>query len=299
MTRIAPEIASALAAGRPVVALESTIIAHGMPFPGNLETARALEADVRGAGAVPATIAILGGEVRVGLDAGELEHLARAGGAMAKASARDIAALGLTGGDGATTVAGTMAIAHRVGIKVFATGGIGGVHRGVESSYDVSADLHELARTPVAVVSAGAKAILDLPKTLEMLDTLGVPVVGMGCDEFPAFWARSSGLKLDARCDDAAAVARLIERHWAWGRAGILIANPIPAADAIDRAVIEAAIEQALAAAAREGVSGKPVTPFLLARVLAATGGKSLPANIALARNNARVAARIAAALSS
>jgi pseudouridine-5'-phosphate glycosidase len=279
-----------------VVALESTIVAHGMPYPRNLETARRVEAAVRDAGAVPATIAVLDGRLRVGLDAAALERLAKDGARMAKLSRADLPWALAEGRDGATTVAATMLAAARAGIRVFATGGIGGVHRGVAETWDVSADLDELARTPVIVVSAGAKAILDLPKTLEVLETKGVPVVGYGTDEFPAFWSRSSGLKAPLRLDEPAAIARL----WAMQRtlgleAGILVANPIPAAHEIARAEIEPAIETALERA--RGTEGKRVTPALLDAVLAATGGRSLEANIALVLNNARVAAEIALAL--
>jgi pseudouridine-5'-phosphate glycosidase len=289
---IAPEVAAAQA----VVALESTIVAHGMPWPRNLETARRVEAAVRAAGAVPATIAVLEGRLRVGLDAAGLERLARGGEKVAKLSRADLPWALAEGRDGATTVAATMLAAQRAGIRVFATGGIGGVHRGVAESWDVSADLEELARTPVIVVAAGAKAVLDLPKTLEVLETKGVPVVGYGTDELPAFWSRSSGLRVPLRLDDAGAVARLYAAQRALGQsAGILVANPIPREHEIPRAEIEPAIEAALAAA--RGAEGKRVTPVLLDAVLAATGGKSLEANIALVLNNARLAAEIALAL--
>jgi pseudouridine-5'-phosphate glycosidase len=289
---IAPEVAAAQA----VVALESTIVAHGMPWPRNLETARRVEAAVRAAGAVPATIAVLEGRLRIGLDDAGLERLARGGEKVAKLSRADLPWALAEGRDGATTVAATMLAAERAGIRVFATGGIGGVHRGVAESWDVSADLEELARTPVIVVSAGAKAILDLPKTLEVLETKGVPVVGYGTDELPAFWSRSSGLRVPLRLDDAAAVARLYAAQRALGlSAGILVANPIPREHEIPRAEIEPAIAAALAAA--QGAEGKRVTPALLDAVLAATGGKSLEANIALVLNNARLAAEIALAL--
>ncbi len=296
-TSIAPEIAEARADGRPIVALESTIIAHGMPYPRNLETAQAVEAIIRDEGAVPATIAVLEGRVRIGLDADALERLAKAP-EMAKLSRRDMAFVLAEGGDGATTVAATMLCAHSAGIRVFVTGGIGGVHRGAESSFDVSADLEELARTPVAVVCAGAKAILDLPKTLEYLETRGVPVIGMGTDTFPAFYCRSSGLALDHRCDTPDQAAAVIAMHAAVpGAGGVVVANPIPDADALDGGEVEAAIERALAEAADQGVGGKDVTPFLLARLVEMTGGRSLDANIALVKNNARLGARIAAAL--
>jgi pseudouridine-5'-phosphate glycosidase len=294
----AEEVVEALAQRRPVVALESTIVAHGMPWPRNLETARALEAAVREAGAVPATIAVIGGKPRIGLSPPALERLARDGARFAKLSRADLAFAVAEGRDGATTVAATMFLASLAGIRVFATGGIGGVHRGVEASWDISADLAELARTPVAVVCAGAKAILDLPKTLEMLETLGVPVVGYRTDEFPAFWSCGSGLRVPLRLDDAASVARLIEtqRRLRLG-AGVLVANPIPAEAEIPREKIEPAIAAALLEAQRRRIEGKAVTPFLLERVLDGTEGRSLEANIALARNNAGIAAEIAVAL--
>jgi pseudouridine-5'-phosphate glycosidase len=290
-------VRAALAARRPVVALESTIIAHGLPWPRNLETARQLEADVRAEGAEPATIAVLGGALRVGLGDAELEQLARNGKSLAKFGTRDLGAALALRRDGATTVSATMAIAHRAGLRVFATGGIGGVHRGAELSGDVSADLTELARTPVAVVSAGAKAILDLPRTLEMLETLGVPVIGYGADRFPAFWCRDYGLGLELRADTPAEIARMLESHWALGQAGVLVANPIPEEAALDRALIETAIATALDDAARQNIGGKDVTPFLLAQVEKATAGRSVAANVALVRNNVRLAARIAAEL--
>jgi pseudouridine-5'-phosphate glycosidase len=293
----APEVAAAKAAGRPLVALESTIITHGMPWPANLETARAVENEVRAAGAVPATIAVMGGAIQVGLEPAALERLARAEG-VAKLSRADLAVALARGQTGATTVAATMICAHLAGIEVFATGGIGGVHRGAEASFDVSADLHELAATPVTVVASGAKAILDLPKTLEVLETLGVPVIAFGQDAFPAFWSRDSGLPAPLRMDrpeEIAAAARMRRRLGLPG--GQLVANPIPAADEIPAAVLAPVIEAALAAAAAEGVAAKAVTPWLLARIVEATEGASLRANVALVRSNARLAARIAAAL--
>ncbi len=293
---ISPEVASALAEGRPVVALESTIITHGMPFPRNLETARAVEDDIRAAGAVPATIAVLEGRIRVGLDEAALEALAERA-EVAKVSRADLPAVLNGGGAGSTTVAATMIAADLAGIRVFATGGIGGVHRGAESSFDVSADLQELSRTPVAVVCAGAKAILDLPKTLEVLETLGVPVVGFGCDTLPAFYSRDSGLPLALRCDAAADVAAMMTAQWDLGLGGgLVVANPIPAADEIPAATMEEKITQALEEAAAQGVQGKAVTPFLLQRLEALTDGASLDANVALVRNNARLAAAVAAA---
>jgi pseudouridine-5'-phosphate glycosidase len=280
-----------------VVALESTIITHGMPFPQNLEMASRVESEIRREGAIPATIAIMDGAFRVGLSAGDLERLARAGGQAAKASRRDVAGLLNSGALAGTTVATTMQAADMAGIPVFATGGIGGVHRGAETSLDISADLEELSRTPVAVVCAGAKAILDIPKTLEVLETRGVPVVGYGTDDFPAFWTRSSGLRADVRLDTPEAVAALIETQFNLGMGGILIGNPIPEADAMDEALIAAKIEQALADADAAGISGKATTPYLLTRIFELTEGRSLKANIALVENNARVAARIAIAL--
>jgi len=294
---IAAEVRAAFDEGRPVVALESTIIAHGLPFPRNRDAAEALEAAVRAAGAVPATIAVLGGRIHVGLEPAALARLAQEGARFAKLSVRDLGTATARGLDGATTVSATMAIAHEADIAVFATGGIGGVHRGAERSFDVSADLTALARIPVAVVCAGAKAILDLPKTLEMLETLAVPVIGAGTGTFPAFWCRSSGLPLDQRCDTAAEIAAALAAHWRLGGAGAVIANPIPEADALPRETIEAAIATALGEAEAQGIGGKAVTPFLLARIEALTAGRSVAANIALARANARLAGEIAAAL--
>jgi len=295
---LTPEIADALAKGRPVVALESTIIAHGMPYPRNLETARTVEAIIRDEGAVPATIAVLDGQIRIGLDEAALERLATAPD-IAKLSRRDMAVALAEGGDGATTVAATMLCAHLAGIRIFVTGGIGGVHRGAETSMDVSADLEELARTPVAVICAGAKAILDLPKTLEYLETRGVPVVGHGTGEFPAFYCRSSGLNLDHCCDTPEQLAAIIDAQMSLpGAGGLVIANPIPDADALDRTEMDAAIARALTEAAAQEIGGKDVTPFLLARIAEITGGRSLDANIALVKNNARLGARIAVALS-
>lgn len=294
---VEPEVREALAAGAAVVALESTIITHGMPFPQNLDMARNVEARVRENGAVPATIAIMDGKFRVGLAGPEIERLARAGGTAAKASRRDVAALVAGGGMAGTTVATTMQIAAYAGIAVFATGGIGGVHRGAETSFDVSADLDELARTPVAVVCAGAKSILDIPKTLEVLETKGVPVLGYGTDDFPAFWARSSGNKVDRRYDDVAEIAAVIETQFGLKLGGVLVANPIPESHALDAAEMESWIDAALRGAEQEGVARNQLTPFLLQRIFELTGGRSLVANIALVENNAAVAARIAVAL--
>lgn len=292
-----PDVAAAIAAGRPVVALESTIITHGMPFPQNVETARRVEDEVRAAGAVPATIAVMGGRIHIGLTAAELQALGQAQG-VRKLSRADLAACLVTGETGATTVAATMICAHLAGIGVFATGGIGGVHRGAESSFDISADLQELAATPVTVVAAGAKAILDLPKTLEVLETLGVPVIAFGQDDFPAFWSRSSGLVAPLRMDDPVQIAAAQRMRARLGLpGGQLVANPIPAEAEIARAEIMPVIEAALAEAAAQGIAAKAVTPFLLGRIFEMTGGRSLDANIALVLNNARLAARIAVAL--
>jgi len=292
---IAPEIAEALAQGRAVVALESTIITHGMPWPANVETALAVEAEVRAAGAVPATIAVRAGRILVGMTPGQIEALAAAPD-VRKLSRADLAACLATGGTGATTVAATMIAARLAGIAVFATGGIGGVHRGAEHSFDISADLTELSRSPVTVVAAGAKAILDLPRTLEVLETLGVPVIAVGQDEFPAFWSRASGLAAPLRIDDPALIAQAHLTRAALGLpGGQLVANPVPAESEIPRAEILPAIEAALAEAGRRGIAAKEVTPFLLARIGEITAGRSLRANIALVLNNARLGARIAA----
>lgn len=294
---LSPEVAQARADGAPIVALESTIITHGMPFPQNVETARRVEAEVRAAGAVPATIAILDHRIHIGLTAAQLDALGQAQG-VAKLSRADLAACLATGGTGATTVAATMICAHLAGIAVFATGGIGGVHRGAEASFDISADLRELAETPVTVVAAGAKAILDLPKTLEYLETLGVPVIAFGQDDFPAFWSRSSGLKAPLRMDTAADIAAAHRMRALIGLpGGQLVANPIPAAAEIPRNVILPHIEAALAETAAQGIASKAVTPFLLQRIFEATAGRSLTANIELVLSNARLAAAIARAL--
>jgi pseudouridine-5'-phosphate glycosidase len=295
---VEPEVAAALERGSPVVALESTIITHGMPFPQNLDMARAVEARVRAAGALPATIAIMSGKLRVGLQPADIEALARAGGSAAKASRRDLAALLADRGTAGTTVATTMSIAALAGITVFATGGIGGVHRGAERSFDVSADLEELGRTPVAVVCAGAKSILDIGKTLEVLETRGVPVLGYRTDDFPAFWARSSGYRVDRRYDDPAALAAVIDTQAALGLGGIVVANPIPESAAIDAAEMSRWISAALEDLEREGIAGNAATPFLLKRIFELTGGRSLAANIVLVEHNATVAAEIALALS-
>ena len=289
-----PDVQQAVAAGRPVVALESTLITHGLPYPVNRDTARALEAAVREGGAVPATIAILKGRVHVGLTDAELESLARAQG-VRKCSRRDLPLVLAGQLDGATTVAATMLLAHAAGVKVFATGGIGGVHRG--HPFDVSADLEELGRTPVTVVCAGAKAILDLPLTLEVLETKGVPVIGFRTSEFPAFYTRTSGLPVDIRCESAREVAELMKARDQLGLpAGLLVTVPVPAEHELSQKDAEAAISGALAEAASLGIRGKEVTPFLLARVSELTGTRSRDANVALLLNNARVAASIAVA---
>jgi pseudouridine-5'-phosphate glycosidase len=292
-----PEVAEARANGRPIVALESTIITHGMPFPQNVETARLVEAKVRSQGAVPATIAVIDRQIHIGLTPDRLDALGQAQG-VAKLSRADLAACLATGGTGATTVAATMICAKLAGIEVFATGGIGGVHRGAETSFDISADLRELAETPVTVVAAGAKAILDLPKTLEYLETLGVPVIAFGQDDFPAFWSRSSGLKAPLRMDSAADIAAAHRMRARLGLpGGQLVANPIPHAAEIPRDVILPHIEAALSEAEARGIAAKAVTPFLLQRIFEATKGASLAANIALVLSNASVASAIATEL--
>ena len=295
---LSPEVAAALSEGKPVVGLESTIISHGMPYPKNVETALRVEQAIRDAGAVPATIAILGGRLKAGLTRDEIEHLGKAGRSVAKVSRRDLPVIVARKADGATTVATTMLIAHMAGIRVFATGGIGGVHRGAETTMDISADLEELAQTPVMVICAGAKAILDLQLTLEVLETKGVPVIGYGTDELPAFYTRESGLGVDARADTPEELAAIFRAQREMElKGGMLVTNPIPREFAMDKAVIDAAIEQALKEADEQGVRGKDTTPFLLARVVELTGGDSLESNIQLVLNNARLAAKTAAAL--
>lgn len=294
---IGSEVKAALKAGKAVVALESTIITHGMPYPQNLDMAKNVEAVIRAHGAVPATIAIMDGRFCVGVSGEDLERLALEGGKAAKASRRDVSSLLVKGTIAGTTVATTMQIAALAGIHVFATGGIGGVHRGAEDTFDISADLEELSRTPVAVVCAGAKSILDIAKTLEVLETNGVPVIGYGTDDFPAFWARKSGQKVDHRFDNVGDIARVVGMQADLGMGGVLIANPIPEADELDAASIEARIAEAIRGAEAEGVSRKELTPFLLKRIFELTEGKSLVANIALVENNAKVAAQIAVAL--
>ena len=309
-----PEVADALSNGRPVVALESTIISHGMPWPQNVATALAVEAEVRALGAVPATIAVIDGRLKAGLTSAQIERLGRAGPRVAKASRRDLPFLlagcvapGSDPGLGATTVAATMIVAALAGIRVFATGGIGGVHRGAATSFDVSADLLELARTEVAVVCAGVKSILDIGLTLEVLETHGVPVIGYQTDRLPAFFSRDSGFGVDYRLDDAASIARVMRARWSLGtglgrsggsQGGLLVANPIPVEFALPRELIDAALSTALAEADTQGVRGKWITPFLLDRVNALTGGDSLAANIELVLNNARLAAAVAVAYS-
>jgi pseudouridylate synthase len=294
LLQFAPDVAKARAEGRAIVALESTIITHGMPFPQNVEAARAVEAEVRAHGAVPATIASMGGRILIGLTDAQLDELGQAEHVM-KLSRADLAACLAQGKMGATTVAATMICAHLAGIDVFATGGIGGVHRGAELSFDISADLAELAATPVTVIAAGAKAILDLPKTLEYLETAGVPVIAFGQNDFPAFWSRSSGLAAPLRMDSPFEIAAAQLLRTSLGLpGGQLVANPIPVADEIARELINPVIEQALAEAAARGIAAKAVTPFLLDRILDLTEGRSLASNIALVLNNARLGAAVA-----
>lgn len=292
---VRPDVAEALQSGKPVVALESTLITHGFPYPDNLATARGLQASVRELGALPATIAILGGRIIVGLDDGQLEYLATARG-VRKCSRRDLGTVVAQRGDGATTVAATMIVAALAGIDVFATGGVGGVHRG--HPFDISADLAELAQTRVTVVCAGMKSLLDLPLTLEQLETRGVPVIGYGTDELPAFYSRASGLPVDFRADTPEQVAAIVCARRRLGlTGGELVTVPVPEADELPRAQAEAAIAEAVRAADEQGISGPALTPFLLARVAELTQGRSIRANVALLLNNARVAAQIARAL--
>ena len=293
LIRVSPEVSEALKAGQPVVALESTIVAHGMPYPANLETALAVEGIVREEGAVPATVAVVDGAVQVGCDRATLERLASEPG-VAKVSRRDMPVVMAKGGLGATTVSGTLIGAGLAGIPVFVTGGIGGVHRGVAGTWDVSADLDELARHNVAVVSAGAKSILDLAKTLEVLETKGITVLGFGTDEFPAFFTPRSGLPLAHRADTPQEVAAILRAKWGLGlEGGVLVANPVPDEHGFDAG---AATDAALADAEAQGVEGKALTPFLLKHIADATDGKSLKANVALVKHNARIGARIAVA---
>ena len=296
--KLSPEVAEALAAGKPIVALESTIISHGMPYPQNVETAYACERVCRENGAVPATCAIIGGKLCAGLTPEEIDYLGREGTKVTKASRRDLPLLIAKGMDGATTVAATMIVAHMAGIKVFATGGIGGVHRNGQDTMDVSADLDELGKTPMCVVCAGAKAILDLPRTMEYLETKGVPVIGFGTDELPAFYTAKSGIPLTWRVDDPKEVADAIHAAEDMGfEGGMLVTVPIPAEWSMDADYINKAIDEALVDADRQGIVGKDTTPFLLAKIKEITGGSSLASNIQLVFNNVKTAARIAAKL--
>ncbi len=291
---ISPEIEKALAEGKPIVALESTILSHGMPFPENVEFSHKVEEIVRGEGAIPATTAIIGGKLKVGLTADELDLMCRAEN-VGKVSRRDVPVYLATGKTGATTVATTMMLAEMAGIKVFATGGIGGVHRGAELTFDISADLQELASTKVAVICAGAKSLLDIPKTLEYLETMGVPVLGMGTEDFPAFYCRKSGCKADAKIDTPAEMAKILQTKWALGlKGGVVIGNPIPAEYELDYDEMEAVINHALQAAKEANIHGKDTTPFLLSHIKDYTKGVSFASNLQLAYNNARVASRIA-----
>lgn len=294
---ISPEVQAAIASGKGVVALESTIITHGMPYPQNRDTAQQVEAAVREMGAIPATIAILGGQVMIGLGPEQLETLSRSTDAM-KLSRADLAMAIAQRVNGSTTVAATMILARLAGISVFATGGIGGVHRGAESTFDISADLQELGRTPVNVVCAGAKAILDIPKTLEVLETLGVPVLAYGQDEIPAFWSRSSGLKAPLRADDVASIVEFLKaRQSLQLHGGVLITNPVPADDEIPQPEMQSVIDQAVSESVQAGISGKQVTPWLLSRIVEITDGRSLATNQSLIINNARLAAQLAVSL--
>ena len=290
---VSEPVASGLAASAPVVALESTLVTHGLPYPLNLETAREMIGAIRREGAVPALIAVLDGRIRIGLDAAELERIARDD-RIVKASSRDVPVLVATGASGATTVAGTMLCARLAGIEVFATGGIGGVHRGASSTFDVSADLYELARTPVAVVCSGAKSILDVPATLEMLESLGVPVLGLATDRFPAFHVRDSGLPAPHPVRDASEAARVAAAVLAFERTGLVIANPVPAADAMVRATVERLVEEAERRARASNVTGKAITPFLLDALAESSDGATLRTNRALLVDNARAAAEVA-----
>ncbi len=295
---LSPEVDAALKAGKPVVALESTIISHGMPYPQNVETALKVEQTIREGDATPATIAIIGGRLKAGLTPEEIEYLGKKGTAVTKASRRDLPVLVARGQDGATTVTTTMIIAAMAGIKVFATGGIGGVHRGAETTMDISADLEELARTPVMVICAGAKSILDLGLTLEYLETKGVPVIGYGTEELPAFYTRKSGFKVDYRVDSPEELAAIFKAKQEMGLGGgMLVTNPIPEAYSMDPSRINKAIDEAVAEAQQRGIHGKETTPFLLAKIKDITGGDSLASNIQLVLNNARLAAKTAASL--
>ena len=291
---VTPEISEAVKAGKPVVALESTILSHGMPYPENWEFSHKVEEIIRGEGAIPATTAIIGGKLKIGLTADELELMCKDP-TVGKVSRRDVAVYLATGKTGATTVATTMMLAEMAGIRVFATGGIGGVHRGAEQTFDISADLQELANTGVAVVCAGAKSLLDIAKTLEYLETMGVPVLGMNTEDFPAFYCRKSGHKVDISVPDPATAARILKTKWDLGlKGGFVIANPIPEEYELDFDEMEGVINKALEAAKAENIHGKATTPFLLAHIKDYTKGVSLASNLQLAYNNARVAARIA-----
>ena len=292
---VAADVADALAKQRPVVALESTIVSHGMPYPRNVETALSVQQAVRDNGAIPATIAVLGGELKVGLTEDEISHLGKSGERVVKTSRRDLPFIVSAKSDGATTVAATMIIAAMAGIRVFATGGIGGVHRGAEETMDISADLEELARSNVAVVCAGIKSVLDIGRSLEYLETRGVPVIGYRTDELPAFYTRASGFGVDHRADSPTDIAEIVRTKWNMGLAGgLVIANPIPEDHALRNHEIDGVIDRAIEAMNRNGITGKDTTPFLLARIAEETGGRSLDANIALVLNNAQLAAKIA-----
>jgi len=293
------EVENALNLGKPIVALESTIITHGMPYPQNLEMAKSVEQVVRDNGAIPATIALIDGNMRAGLDGADLLYLAKEGHKAAKASRRDMAAILTTKKMAGTTVATTMQICAIAGIRIFATGGIGGVHKGASETFDISADLNELANTPVAVVCAGAKSILDIAKTLEVLETNGVPVIGYQSDVFPAFYLRNSGYRVDQRFDEPSEIANMLDIQWQLKMGGVLIANPIPKQDEMNKDEIETLIKNAIIAADKQGVSRKELTPFLLKSIFEMSEGKSLKANIALVKNNAKVAAKIAVAFAS
>lgn len=291
------EVKKALERGKPVVALESTLISHGFPYPENLKVAGEMEEIIRGCGVVPATIAVIGGKIKVGLTRDELEFMATSKDIL-KASRRDLAVIAAKGLNGATTVAATMMVAEKAGIKIFATGGIGGVHRGAEKTFDISADLQELARTPVVVVCSGAKAILDLPLTKEYLETMGVPIIGFGSEELPAFYCRESGLKVDYVVDDEVEAAKIIRAMQDLGLGGgMIIANPVPEEYALSMEYMNEMIEEAVGAAEKEGIKGKRLTPYLLNKIKELSGGKSLKANIELVKDNARVAAKIALGL--
>jgi pseudouridine-5'-phosphate glycosidase len=297
---IHPEVAEALGTGQPVVALESSIISHGAAWPGNVETALQIEGEVRARGAVPATCAVLNGRIKVGLTRDEIEHLAQGGHDVAKVSRRDIALLVGCEGDGATTISATIIIANLAKIRVFAAGGLGGVHRGAQETFDISADLQELARTPVALVCAGIKSILDIPLTLEYLETYGVPIIGYRTNQLPGFFTRDSEFGIDMRIDDASRIARVMQANLALGlNNGLIIANPIPEAFALPREVIDLAIEQALAEADADGITGKSITPFLISRVNSLTAGASAAGSVQIGLNNARLAAQIALAYAS